>query len=411
LKVLITYVAPTFRELVYPQVLDSIWGIDKGEHWLDFIFLTGVPLPNQGDANLGYNLERARQVAVDLGYDYMLIIESDIIVPTTCLSKLILLDADVAVGLTPERYEKVRSFLPIACMSWNNNPDAMQGFLTNNPFEIKGCAGYALTLVKRCVFEKIPFPAKFPCDFTWYDSLHKAGVKVVCDPSVTSSHVERVGRVVSGADSALKFWKIHTRLNELQGKDWFYGLPHRWWWGKTKANFLSGLKDHLDLPDFSNPKLQEFKDIEIGGADRPKYHPNLDANPSVGVDYVIDLNVEDLPFYDATVEHVYSSHCIEHFNFKRAIELLRDCYRVLKTNGTIELVIPDTEKVVRYTANDTIEKDRILFGERTTPYMFHWSWYSQELATFLLQSVGFKDVKIVGERTGVDPCFTIIGKK
>jgi hypothetical protein len=411
MKVLIVSPRLSLTEPWCSEVIDAIRKIDRGDTDLD-LFLSAAPsFPQIGDANLGYNLEKARQIAVSQNYDYMLIVEVDIIVPKDCLLKMLKVDADVVVSLTPERFEKVGTFYPLVCMSWNNNPDALPNFLKGQNFPIKGCAGYTLTLIKRHVFEKIPFPIKAPCDFTWYDSLHKAGIKIVCEATIWTRHVERVGRVARGIDSVISYWRSFVRLNELEGRDWYYGLPSNWWHGKTKGRFFDELKDHLDISDFWSPKLREFKDIEIGGADRPKYHPNIDAVKAKGVDYVMDLNREDLPFFDATVEHIYSSHCIEHFSYKRGLELLRDCYRVLKTNGTIELVLPDTEKALRYSEKPTFEAMRILLGERNTPYMYHWSWFSEESAKFVLESLGFHDVKIVYRRSGVDPCFTIVGTK
>jgi len=410
-KILVTFVSPSFTELTPREVLKAIREIDRGGHQLDFIWLTGVPLPNQGDANLGYNLERARQIAINLNYDYMLIIESDVIVPKDCLLKLLKMKCDVAIGLTPERYEKVRTFFPLPCMKWNDNPDALSKFLRNKIFKIKGAGGLNLNLVKRRVFKVVPFPVKFPCDFTWYASLRKRGFKVLCNPEVRTYHVERCGRIARGLETVLNYWKKRIRLNELQGKAWYHSLPNRWWWGLSSEEFLEELPKHLNNEELWFPTLQEFEHVELGGGGNPRYHPNLDAVQNPKVDYVINLNEEDLPFFDATVKHIYASHFLEHLSYKRAIELLKDCYRVLKVGGYIELVLPDMEKGIINNPEMTSELSRIIFGERTNEFQYHRSWFSQDLVKFILEEIGFNDVEVINERKGREPCFTIVGFK
>ncbi|MEM2259991.1 MAG: methyltransferase domain-containing protein [Candidatus Methanomethylicaceae archaeon] len=411
MKILITFISPSFNELVYNEVIDSIRKIESGGHELDFIWLTGVPFKGEGDKNLCYNLERARQVALTLNYDYMLNIESDIIVPKDCLLKLLEVNADVVIGLTPERYEKVKTFLPIQCMDWNNNPDSMNGLLNNKNFEIKGCGGMALTLISRKVFNEVPFPIKFPCDFCWYAEVLKKGFKIICNPSVRTYHIERCGRIAKGLESVLDFWKKYIVINQILKKPWYYGIPDKWWWGLTPEKFLEELPKHLNDKKLWSHEIIEFKHVELGGGSNPKYHPNLDIIQDKNVDYVIDFNKENLPFFDASVNHIYASHFIEHFTFKRAIELLYDCYRVLKVGGYIELVIPDMEKGIINNSELTPELSRIIFGTRENEYQYHYSWFSQDLAIFILKQIGFKEVKISDERTGKEPCFTIVGFK
>jgi hypothetical protein len=254
MKVLIVSPRLSLTEPWFPEVIDAIRKIERGDADLDLFLPTAPSFPQKGDANLGYNLEKARQIAVSQNYDYMLIVESDIIVPKDCLIKMLKVDADVVVSLTPERFEKVGTFYPIVCMSWNNNPDALPNFLKGKNFPIKGCAGFTLTLIKRHVFEKIPFPIKAPCDFNWYGSLHKAGVKIVCEATVWTQHMERSGAIAKGIESVLYYWTKFVNDNESQGKNWYHGLPDKWWHGKSKEQFLKELKDHLDNPAWWNPK-------------------------------------------------------------------------------------------------------------------------------------------------------------
>ncbi len=73
---------------------------------------------------------------------------------------------------------------------------------------------------------------------------------------------------------------------------------------------------------------------------------NLDiASPDSSV---MAVNISDgLPFPPATVDACYSSHVLEHLGKHDASNLLNECMRVLKNNGTLRLVVPDLEMIVR----------------------------------------------------------------
>ena len=60
---------------------------------------------------------------------------------------------------------------------------------------------------------------------------------------------------------------------------------------------------------------------------------------------------EKLPWEDNSVDVIYSSHTLEHLFLCEAKTLLQECYRVLKPNGIIRIVVPDLKSyVVKYVA-------------------------------------------------------------
>lgn len=65
-----------------------------------------------------------------------------------------------------------------------------------------------------------------------------------------------------------------------------------------------------------------------------------------------------LPFPDNYADYIYSSHFIEHVKRYEAIDLLKECYRVLKPGGTIRVVVPDLEILCK----KYLEKDYEFFG-------------------------------------------------
>lgn len=52
-----------------------------------------------------------------------------------------------------------------------------------------------------------------------------------------------------------------------------------------------------------------------------------------------------LPFKDNSFDVIYTSHFIEHLSQKQASFILRECYRVLKRNGIMRVVVPDLENI------------------------------------------------------------------
>lgn len=65
----------------------------------------------------------------------------------------------------------------------------------------------------------------------------------------------------------------------------------------------------------------------------------------------LDVN-RRLPFGDQTVDAVYFSHLLEHLHLDEGCRLLAECRRILKPDGIIRVVVPDTEYFLAgYSAN------------------------------------------------------------
>ena len=52
-----------------------------------------------------------------------------------------------------------------------------------------------------------------------------------------------------------------------------------------------------------------------------------------------------IPFPDRSFDVVYNSHLLEHFPKNHAEVFLKECHRVLRTNGIIRVVVPDLERI------------------------------------------------------------------
>lgn len=91
---------------------------------------------------------------------------------------------------------------------------------------------------------------------------------------------------------------------------------------------------------------KELKMLNLGCGNR--FHEkwvNVDVNPMNALVMKHDLKTP-LPFDDSVFDVVYHSHVLEHFEKKQGLFFLNECFRVLKSNGIIRVVVPDLEQIV-----------------------------------------------------------------
>lgn len=124
--------------------------------------------------------------------------------------------------------------------------------------------------------------------------------------------------------------------------------------------------------------------IDLGcGSDKREGYVGVDLTNYEGVDYVVNLEEEGLPFRDGEVEEIFTSHFLEHLPGNRVPAILKDCYRVLKPGGTMEIVVPDLLKVCEAFLKAS-EEERwgfplmTIFGEQGTPGNFHKTGFSKK---------------------------------
>lgn len=57
--------------------------------------------------------------------------------------------------------------------------------------------------------------------------------------------------------------------------------------------------------------------------------------------------LNDIPYPSNLFDVVYNSHLLEHFPKSKGQEFINECYRVLRVNGVLRVVVPDLETIVR----------------------------------------------------------------
>jgi SAM-dependent methyltransferase len=87
-------------------------------------------------------------------------------------------------------------------------------------------------------------------------------------------------------------------------------------------------------------KLKDIK-IDLGcGTKKKEGFIGIDSIAFKGVDYILKIGTELLPFDDESVSEVYASHFVEHLTAGERIFLFNDLYRVMKPGATATIIVP-----------------------------------------------------------------------
>lgn len=88
---------------------------------------------------------------------------------------------------------------------------------------------------------------------------------------------------------------------------------------------------------------------------------NIDID-SDAADLELDLT-KGLPFDDSSVQYIYCEHFIEHVTRTEALNILKECYRVLNSNGILRFSTPDLNFLVMAYLSENIHE----WGEAWQP--------------------------------------------
>lgn len=100
-----------------------------------------------------------------------------------------------------------------------------------------------------------------------------------------------------------------------------------------------------------------------------RFHPawtNINFTSSDEGVIAHNLN-QGIPFPDNSFDVVYHSHLLEHFTTIEAESFLKECYRVLRPQGILRVVVPDLEQITR-TYLEALEKASYDSQEWTANY-------------------------------------------
>ena len=165
---------PTF-ENIYPDTFKSIWDLDVGEHTATFDFVRGY------DCATARN--RIAQKALTGKYDYVLMVDNDVVLPKDALLNLLEDPVDVCLGYYAHRGEK-NEYSGRMNVCRYDNPNEFGFPYRNYPFESEYTAqeleamrlegktkvrihggGMGCALIRTDVFRRTEYP--------WYDWVNK----------------------------------------------------------------------------------------------------------------------------------------------------------------------------------------------------------------------------------------------
>lgn len=185
---------PTY-ETITPETFKSVYGLsidpEQGRPMFDFV--------------KGYGCAQARnkcaKEAMEYGFDYLMFVDSDVILPNDALVNMLQGDADIVLGIYPRKNTstgQTEVFLPSEkdFTDKNNlNLSALKNY--GNRFEIKG-GGLGCALIKTDLFKGMQYPYFKYVEyddgsvlsednyFCWQAA--QIGAKIECDQRVRCFH-------------------------------------------------------------------------------------------------------------------------------------------------------------------------------------------------------------------------------
>lgn len=135
---------------------------------------------------------------------------------------------------------------------------------------------------------------------------------------------------------------------------------------------------------------------------------NIDESQPHHCDIMCDLT-KGLPFLpDGQFDLVYSEHFLEHISRKAAMDLLRECFRSLRSGGVMRIAMPCLDDIVKnYQGGSHFTEDTGEFAALYGPLRFtrgeylnlamrawgHTYIYNYEDFSLMLKDIGFIDIR------------------
>lgn len=206
MKVLLA--VPTF-ETIFPDTFKAIYDLDVSGHEVSFEFVRG------------YDCAKARntiaQMAIDKGFDYVLMVDNDVIMPKDALQNLIQGENDVCFGFCAHRGEKnlydgrttiCRLYDEKGIKYFDYTKESMYTGQEMHTFYDEGThkvqihgGGTACVLIKTDVFKRLKFPwfnwveysktKQISEDLYFCEQCKKAKIPLYVDTRVECGHIFR----------------------------------------------------------------------------------------------------------------------------------------------------------------------------------------------------------------------------
>ena len=183
---------PSFEGRVKSLTAQSLCNMDWGDDDLEFRFIGG------------YDVARARRRmasdAVEGGFDFLMMVDSDMVVPHDALLNLREADENVAMGwaVRGTSDDGLTSVIKLGTHGYHDSYYANEVAAMEAPFEVKGC-GLCCALVRVEVFSRISKPwfeyhenpdgSMLGEDYWFCQRCREAGIRLYVDPRVGCGHI------------------------------------------------------------------------------------------------------------------------------------------------------------------------------------------------------------------------------
>ena len=188
MKILIA--VPTFAT-IEPEVFKAIFNL-KTEHELHFDFVRGY------DCAIARN--EIGKIAQAGSYDYVLMVDSDTIVPPDTIDLMLDPPADIVLGVCPRKNTKNGKTAIVKLESQSYHDNYHYSDLPDKRTRVKG-GGFACALVKTSVFTQLDYPyfqyvtnedwSTLSEDFYFCHQAGLFGVEIYVEPRVRCGHLAR----------------------------------------------------------------------------------------------------------------------------------------------------------------------------------------------------------------------------
>lgn len=144
--------------------------------------------------------------------------------------------------------------------------------------------------------------------------------------------------------------------------------------------------------------------LGCGSDIRPGYI-NIDIRELPGVNLVLNLEADPLPYDDNSVDEILAKDVIEHFSFRNIERVLKEWHRVLKPGGLLTVQTPDFERIAAKFIHGEIktwyELSYWLYGAQDYPENHHKAIFTKSELKRLLEEMGFSVIEMSNDNSNI----------
>ena len=144
--------------------------------------------------------------------------------------------------------------------------------------------------------------------------------------------------------------------------------------------------------------------VNLGaGGDIQEGCMNIDVRALPGIDYVMDIEKEEIPLPDGSIKKVIMKDVLEHFSWRNVIDILKGIYAKMADGASIFIQTPDIEAIYERVIKPKDFKGDFKYrfeaisywvgGGQDYPENTHKSFWDIDAMIELLSAIGFKEIK------------------